>query len=142
MKIKSFRGQLDQDETRTIRLSTNKGQIGYKIKKFEVMGYDPIATDQESVLKLFSIKPSSATQYIDFENPTLLGAAFYENEDSGSYLGGSVVVFDNVTINQDIFITHKSSVSVGVNYHIELEQVKLSVDEAAVATLKDMRGRE
>jgi hypothetical protein len=138
-KIKSFRGQLAQDEVRTIALHTNDGSTGYRIKKFEVMGYDPIATDQECVLKIFSISQDAATQYIDFEDNTLIAAAFFENEDSGAYLGGSVIVFDNVTFNQDIYITHKSSVDVGVNYHIELEQVKLDLNENTVATLKDIR---
>ena len=30
----------------------------------------------------------------------------------------------------------------GSNYYIELEQIKLDLNEATVATLKDMRGRE
>jgi hypothetical protein len=29
-----------------------------------------------------------------------------------------------------------------MNYYLELEQVKLDLNEATVATLKDMRGRE
>jgi hypothetical protein len=29
-----------------------------------------------------------------------------------------------------------------MNYYIELEKVKLDLNEATVATLKDMRGRE
>jgi hypothetical protein len=31
---------------------------------------------------------------------------------------------------------------VACNYYLELEEIKLSEHEAAVATLKDMRGRE
>ena len=52
------------------------------------------------------------------------------------------MVFDNVIINQDIDITNidrDDSATQGVNYHIELEQVKLSLDENTVATLKDIR---
>ena len=45
-----------------------------------------------------------------------------------------------MTFNQDIFISAAELVgSLPINYIIELEQVKLSRDEATVATLKDMR---
>ena len=55
----------------------------------------------------------------------------------------NIIIFDNTTINQDMFITHfDASVGKPVNYYIELEQVKLDLNEATVATLKDMRGRE
>ena len=46
-----------------------------------------------------------------------------------------------MTFNQDIYITCYSTDN-KINYYIELEQVPLSKDEATVATLKDMRGRE
>ena len=45
-----------------------------------------------------------------------------------------------MTFNQDIFVTIDDSQNVaGANFYLELEQVKLSKDEATVATLKDMR---
>ncbi len=59
------------------------------------------------------------------------------------YPEDTTVVVDNKIINQDIFITlrcHNAAAS--LNYYIELEQVKLDLNEATVATLKDMRGRE
>ena len=45
--------------------------------------------------------------------------------------------------NQDIYVTHKD-VAVGqtVNYYIELEQIKLDLNENTVATLKDIRNIE
>ena len=50
------------------------------------------------------------------------------------------IVFDNTTFNQDIFVTLKGhDHTTDVNYYIELEQVKLSLDENTVATLKDIR---
>ena len=48
---------------------------------------------------------------------------------------------DNVIFNQDIFVTIKAQAGTDpCNYYIELEQMKLAQDEAAVATLTDMRG--
>ena len=52
-------------------------------------------------------------------------------------------MFDNVTFNQDIYVTHTDTNSaIPINYYIELEQRKIDLNEATVATLKDMRGRE
>ena len=51
------------------------------------------------------------------------------------------VVFDNVVINQDIFVTHTdTNANIPINYYLELEQIALSDNEATVATVKDMRG--
>ena len=42
----------------------------------------------------------------------------------------------------DIFVQHKSQSANACNFYMELEQVKLDINEATIATLKDMRGRE
>ena len=56
------------------------------------------------------------------------------------YTFNTAVVFDNVKFNQDIYITHQDeAVGQSFNYYLELEQVKLDLNEATVATLKDMR---
>ena len=139
--IKSFRGRLDDGTQQTIRLGTNKGLIGYSIRKFQIIGKDPINTDQEAVIQVYSINPDATpANEINFDDPTLLAVAYYENSDSPSYLGGSVVIFDSVKFNQDIYITNQSNTNVPINYYLELEQVKLDLNEATVATLKDMRG--
>ena len=78
---------------------------------------------------------------INFESPTLLAALFYEGNSNDYYTTQTVTLFDNMTFNQDIYITCYSTDN-KINYYIELEQVPLSKDEATVATLKDMRGRE
>jgi hypothetical protein len=44
-----------------------------------------------------------------------------------------------MTFNQDIFITLGSQSGASCNYYIELEQVKLDLNENTVATLKDIR---
>ena len=46
----------------------------------------------------------------------------------------------NEIFNQDIYITHvDSDASAPINYYIELEQIKLDLNENTVATLKDIR---
>jgi len=143
--IKTFRAKLADGEQDTIRLSTNDGLTGYKIKKFELMPTAPGVTSQESVMKLFTYEPATVTGTIDFDDVTLLGAAFLRSPASigtaSGYTSAIITVFDNVTFNQDIFITHdENSGSAACNYYLELEQVKLDLNEATVATLKDMRG--
>jgi hypothetical protein len=141
--IKSFRGLLTDGDKNKIRLSTKDGLTGYKVVKFQLIAKLPGAQSQESVCKIFTVDPAAIDATINFNDPTLLGVAYYRDNNNEIYPTSSDIIFDHTVINQDIFITHVD-VAVGqqVNYYIELEQVKLSKDEAAVATLKDMRGRE
>ena len=138
MKIKSFRGKITDGAIDTIPLRTNNGSIGYKIVKFEVIGQEPMGTDQEAVIKIYSILQSAATNTIDFSDNTLLAVAFYENDANTAYFGGTSIVFDNTKFNQDIYVTNQSSTG-SMNYYIELEQMPLALDENTVATLKDIR---
>ena len=51
-----------------------------------------------------------------------------------------ITIFDNTIVNQDIYITHSDIVgTTPCNYYLELEQVKLDLNENTVATLKDIR---
>ena len=135
------------DDTQdTIRLGTNNGMTGYKIKKFRIMPGNPTADNMEATVKLYKYEQDANTNTIDFNDGKLLGAAYIENHDSASPGFSNftnAVIFDNVVFNQDIYITlaaGSGSGSDGVNYYLELEQVKLDLNEATVATLKDMRG--
>ena len=58
----------------------------------------------------------------------------------GAGEANATVVFDNMTFNQDIDITmvDVNGTQAG-NYYIELEQIKLDLNENTVATLKDIR---
>ena len=144
---KSFKGQLADNELQQIRLSTNTGLTGYKIVKLQLMPVDPISTNQESVVQIFTTRNDATgaertpTSIIDFTDPTLLATAYVENDNSGSTPAfvDAAAIFDNMTINQDIFLTHVEQGTNAVNFYLELEQIKLSKDEATVATLKDMR---
>lgn len=143
---KSFRGLLADGDVERIRLSTNNGLTGYKIVKFELFAEKPGTASQESVMIVSKndIDQPYTTTTINFNNPNLVGVGYLLNHltatDNPAYMN---TLFDNMTFNQDIFIAHidvKDAHS--CNYYLELEQVKLDVNEATVATLKDMRGRE
>tara|TARA_R100001530_G_C4308427_1_gene152366 strand:- start:1 stop:444 length:444 start_codon:yes stop_codon:yes gene_type:complete len=146
--IKTFRGLLADGQQLRIKLSTNNGMIGYTVKKFQIFPNLPGTADIESTCMIFKFKRdsvSTATATVNFDDPTLLAVAYMAEgaaADEGQ-VSLDTVVFDNVVFNQDIYITHTATkVSESCNFYIELEQMKLDLNEATVATLKDMRGRE
>ena len=145
--IKTFRGQLADGGQDRIRLSTNQGLIGYRIKEFKLFPVKPGGTNHvESVAQLWSVKQDTvptANPDVDFTSPLLLAVSYFVDEVNMASGPLEQVIFDNVVINQDIYITHTEvNGSQATNYYIELEQMKLDINEATVATLKDMRGRE
>jgi hypothetical protein len=140
-KILSYRGLIKTGSQETILLSTKKGEKGYRIRKLQLMPNDPISTNVECVVKIYSDEQATGTSAIDFSDNRLLGAAYLENDNSGATpLNEQVVIFDNMTFNQDIYITCQAQASTStMNYYLELEVVMLSEMEAMVATLKDIR---
>jgi len=146
--IKTFKGQLDSGAQTIIRLGTIRGEIGYRIVKFEIITPNAGTTDYEHTIKIFKVKQPDlgggvfATADIDFSNSQLLAAAFTEGAAATNFIGNPLsVIFDSEKFNQDIFVTQFDTKSgLPCNYYIELEQVKLDLNEATVATLKDMRG--
>jgi len=140
--IKSFRGKLADEQQETIHLHTNNGETGYRIRKFELM---PAAVNQDSqnVVKIYSTIQTTLDALIDFSDQTLLAVGIHQNTASYAYQEYTVVVFDNITFNQDIYISNKDyATGEAINYHLELEQVKLDLSESTVATLKDIRNLE
>ena len=145
MPIKSFRGKLADDAIEAIFLHTNTGSTGYRIKKFQIMPGNPTNDNMEATVKIYKIPQTAASNTIDFEDQTMLAAAYIENHD-GTSAGFSnftnAVIFDNEVFNQNIYITLKAGAGAGtdgVNYYFELEQIKLDLNENTVATLKDIR---
>jgi hypothetical protein len=138
--IKSFRGKIADGGQETINLHTNNGTTGYRIVKLEAMAIDP-EEDVESTMKVYSIEQTTITNAIDFSDNTVLAALIYNDSASNAYGPQPVVVFDNIIFNQDIHITLKSGTAATpfLNYHIELEKVKLDLNETTVATLKNIR---
>ena len=144
MPVKSFRGKLIDGAQDTIVLHTNSGSVGYKIVKFDIISATPVTSGpSEHVVQIWKIKqptPSTTTVDIDFSNQVLLAAATWTGSDNPIYSNQQQVVFDNEIFNQDIYITHTNTDGDdAVNYYIELEQIKLDLNENIVATLKDIR---
>ena len=147
MKIKSFKGTLADGGQTKIRLSTNQGLAGYKIVKLQLISVTPgSGGDMESIVQVFTTERSTVLTSggtVNFDDPTLVAVSYLQDGTAVSALSTLDVIIDNKTVNQDIFVTHTNNASdVSINYYLELEQIKLSIDEAAVATLKDMRGSE
>lgn len=145
MPIKTFRGSIADEAQDTITLHTNTGMTGYRIVKFELFPSSPGDAVQESVVKVFTIKQTdtSISSTVDFSDQTLLAAGYLALNSAAYYGNDYITIFDNVIVNQDLSITHKDvSGTKAVNYHLELEQIKLDLSEATVATLKDIRGSE
>jgi len=142
MPIKTFRGQIASGAQDTVVLHTNDGSIGYRIVKFILMPSSPMNADGEHVVKIYKISQTTFTATVDFSDNTLLGAGQIANATSGYYnTAYDQVFFDNEIFNQDIYITHVDGQGGNdpVNYYIELEQIKLDLNQNTVATLKDIR---
>ena len=137
--IKSFRGLIADGVQDTIVLHTNDGSMGYKITKFQCMqdGFG----NSEMVIKIYKVSQSTIDNAITFDDNTLLGACMISGSAGGEGAPEDItIIFDNEIFNQDIYITASvSSSSDGINYYLELEQVKLDLSESTVATLKDIR---
>jgi len=143
--IKTFRGLLPHGAQDTIVLHTNDGSVGYRIVKFQVIANVPGTTSHEAVTKIYKTDQNPSTGslvngVIDFNDNTLLGAAFATALVSG-FTYENVIVFDSEIFNQDIYVTNDdvSGNTAKMNYYIELEQIKLDLNENTVATLKDIR---
>jgi hypothetical protein len=141
-RILSYRnliGNLGQD---TILLSTKKGEVGYRITKFQIISEDPGIDVAEHVVQIYTDEQTTVVGTIDFSETTLLGCAVVGNSTNitNSYNEGSII-FDSQIFNQDIYVTHKdnSTNAIPCNYYLELEVIKLDESQAMVATLKDIR---
>jgi len=143
MPIKSFRGLLQDGDTETIFLHTNNGATGYRIVKFQLMAQNLGSQEYQNVVKVYSVEQTGApTSTIDFSDQTLIAAGYYEGNQATGYIEDLQVVFDNAIFNQDIHLTHKDDDGgQPVNYYIELEQIRLNINENTVATLKDIRNQ-
>jgi len=143
MAIKTFRGLLTDGAQDTIVLHTNDGSTGYRIVKFQIMPKLPGSVAAEHVVQIWKIAQSSVPTSdppVDFSDQTLLAAAVVGNSTNNRLLSNMEIIFDNEIFNQDIYVTHTDdNAAEACNYYIELEQVKLDLNENTVATLKDIR---
>jgi len=144
-RIISFRGRIADLGQDTIPLQTNKGLIGYRLKKIQLFSIQPGVLDEAHVVQIFSVEQSDTSTFddVDFSKQTLLGASYYKDDDQNYNPGFMTTVFDNRIFNQNIYVTHADvKAALKVNYYIELEQMDLAMDEATVATLKDIRNND
>ena len=140
-RILSYRGLLTDGAQDTILLSTKKGEVGYRITKFETIGETPGVSNQESVTKIWKEQQATVDGIINFSDNRLLAAAVTTTSvDQEDFPLNNAIIFDQEIVNQDIYVTHKDvKTGESTNYYIELEVIKLSEDQAMVATLKDIR---
>ena len=137
--IKTFRGLLADGGQDKINLKTLKGEIGYRIVKFQMLGYAPGSQEQESIIKVYKISQTTIDNVCDFTDGDLLAAGFYSSDDSPSS-STLIVTFDQEIFNQDVFVTHSEvNGARSCNYYLELEQVKLNENESTMATLQSLR---
>jgi len=136
--IKTFRGLLADGGTDTIHLSGGDASTGYRIIHFNVITENPGDTAYEHVLQIYSVKPSSPTSQVNFDDDTLLAVAFTKGDELTYRSAGTTdVVFDKEVLNQDIYITQVDTKgSLSCNYYIELEEFKMKDPETAVVNYK------
>ena len=142
MPMKTFRGQIDSSTQEIIPLHTNDGLTGYRISKFKCIPDTPGTNQTEAIVKIYTVEQTTFDALVDFDDPTLIGVVFLAvaNGSNEAYASELHTVFDNITFNQDIYVTAvELAGGRPTNYHIELEQVKLDLNEQTVATLKDIR---
>ena len=141
-RIVSFRGQLNMGVEERIPLSTNKGLIGYKVKKFQILSSTPGVGDVEYIAQIYKTEDAANINTTpDFSDNRLIAVSYSTFGNQPYEVTNSVVVFDQEIFNQDIYITYieASGSNRPMNYYLELEVVKLNESEAMVATLKDIR---
>jgi len=151
--IKTFRGLIADEGQDTIVLHTNDGSAGYRIVKFEIMTNVPhvSGTDTEHIVMIWKTKrdptqlTDTTTTTPDFSDNQLLAVGLSLNDVTGSgHVYWDTTTFDQEIFNQDIYVTHRDEggSTIACNYYIELEQMKLNLDENTVATLKNLRNLE
>jgi len=142
MVVKTYRGQITSAGAERIRLSTIKGTVGYRIIKFESM---PLGVNLtiENVMKIYKTPQTAGSNVINFTDSDLLAATILKLGSSSSEALTMSVIFDREIFNQDISITSRDDggSNRACNYYLELEVIPLASDEAAITTVKAMRGQ-
>jgi len=143
MPIKTFRGKIADRGQDIINLHTTNGAMGYRIVKFQIFFTAPGSDSQDSVVQIWKTEQAAvpATPDIDFSDQNLLAVGQLVQAASVLYQTTTgPIIFDREIFNQDIYVTHiDSESSYPCNYYIELEQIRLDLNENTVATLKDIR---
>jgi len=145
MTIKTFRGLIPGDTIDTIALHTNNGSTGYKVHKLQIIQMTPGGLPIEGMVKVWKVQPTAAeitNSLFDLSDNRIIAIGWWSADTSANiYPDDMIIIFDNEIFNQDIYVSYHDIRGGGdsMNYYIELEQVKLALDENTVATLKDIR---
>jgi hypothetical protein len=141
-RIVTFRGLLADGAQERIPLQTNNGLTGYRIIKFQVIQEQPGQQDTEATVTISKV-PFTPLSTIDLSDNTILAVAFFgAHSNAKSYPMQDPIIFDQEIFNQDIYVGNQDLESRAMNYYIELEQMDLALDEATVATLKNIRNND
>lgn len=140
----SYRSLLAHGAQDRILLSTKKGEAGYRITKFQLMADESGGHTSESMVKIYKTEQSTITTAVDFSDNRLLAAGFISNHTNAYiYPPGDQIIFENEIFNQDIFVTNSDRAGdAPCNYYIELEVIKLSEQQAMVATIKNIKNND
>ena len=138
MKIKTFKGKLEDSAQDKINLHGGDIGDGFRIAKLAIIPRRPGAVRQESVVKVYKLKQSSVDAVIDFSDDALLAAGITTSQTDANDAYSQIIVFDREVINQDIYITHEDqgTSSAACNYYLELEEIKMSGPQQAVVNFK------
>jgi len=129
----SFRGKLGDGGQEVIHLSGGDTDTGYRIVKLVAIPGKPFNSTQESSIQIYRNKQTSIGNTVDFSDETLLAVALYKQNDSINYMAYDTVVFDNIVVNQDIYVVcYDAATGEELNYYIEMEKVKMTNPQIAV----------
>ena len=141
-RILTYKGQLEMGAEEKIHLSTNDGLTGYRIKNFNMISSTQGKNSAEYVGQIFlKSQAATITDAVDFSNTDLLAVDFLNHDTNPAYVSSQLIIFDNETFNQDIFvyIVDASGNTVPCNYYLELEQFKIDLNTSTFHTLKNIR---
>jgi hypothetical protein len=141
-KTLSYKNSIENDSQDRIKLTTLKGKIGYKIKKFQVMNNQPSSQDYEQVYKIYKVPQSSITNVVDLSDNDLLGVVFDNGQGGTPGRYWNQIILDTEIFNQDIYVTMIAASGGGTttgNYYIELEAMNITDLQATQLTLKSLR---
>ena len=137
--IKTFRGLLLDLGVDRIRLSTKKGKVGYRIKKFQIIAEKPGQDDLEATVTVNKIDFTPQNK-IHLTDNNILAVGFYAgNSAAFNYPTTQILIFDQEVFNQDIFVGNNDLQSKAMNYYLEIETINMTDNAAAVSTLRDIR---
>jgi hypothetical protein len=142
MSTVTYRGQLPVGQQAELKLSTNNGLTGYRIKKLQTISSTPGDGDVEHILQVFTTdQTGSISASVSFENPSLLGVSYNKEQQNTTSPSSQNIIFDQEIVNQDIYVnlTDAAGGTTPGNYFIELEKIKLDLNASTVSTLKNIR---